>query len=66
MSLTVENKNVLKKDIKELLSKIIPKPNKDVLSVTASYDPNLNVVTLSYISLNKEERCVIIDELLDD
>lgn len=55
MGILVKDKSILKKKIKEILSELITKPNKDILSITASYDPNLNTVTLRYTSLGKEE-----------
>ena len=60
--ISVEDKSAFKKTVKELLSSVIKKPNKGVLEVAVAYDPNLDVVTLSYSSTDIEERVIIFDE----
>lgn len=62
MSISIEDKNTLKNKIKDLLSELISKPNKDILSITASYDPNLDTVTLKYTSLKDDSTLLIFDE----
>jgi len=62
MGLKIEDKEKLKKEIKELLSKLIEVPNKDVFSVQAHYDPSLNVITLAYVSLVEDKRIIVFDE----
>ena len=62
MCLLIEDKNTLKRNIKDLLSELIPNQNKDILSVTASYDPNLDTVTLRCSLLSDDNSVLIFDE----
>jgi len=62
LSFILRDKEKLKEYLKSILSGIIEKPNKDVLSVRAYYDPNLDVVTLSYYSLKEDREIIVFDE----
>jgi len=65
MCLIIEDKDLLKKKIKEVLSEIIPKPNKDILSINVSYDPNLSTLTLRCFTLNNDkESYLIFDDIV--
>lgn len=61
MSLLIEDKSLLKNNIKNILSELIPKPNKDILNITVIYDPNLDTMTLRYTSL-QDDNVLIFDE----
>lgn len=60
--ISVEDKGTFKKAVRDLLSSVIIKPNNGVLEVAVAYDPNLEVVTLSYSSTDLEERVIVFDE----
>ena len=59
----IEDKEEFKKEVKKLLSSVIAKPNKDVLEITFSYDPNLDSITLKYSSLSKDSDVLVFDEI---
>ena len=62
VNIDLDKKDQIKKAIREVLSSIVDIPNKDILSVTANFDPSLNTIKLSYYSLSKDCPVVVFDE----
>ena len=62
----IKNKQKLKEEIRTLLSSIIDHPNQGVLSVKVAYDPNLDIVTLSYWDIDKEIPTMVFNEHVSD
>jgi hypothetical protein len=62
MSIKIEDKEKFKENLRNLLSSVIKKPNEDVLSVIAHYDPNTEIITLKYASLKEDKRITVFDE----
>lgn len=58
----------LKKDLVALLLKarntFIPKPHP-ILSIKVSYDPSLEVLTLSYWDFKTDKQVIIFDEIVN-
>lgn len=63
----MDEQEQLKKDLVNLLLKtrnvFIPKPHP-ILSLTVSYDPSLEALTLSYWDFKTDKRVVIFDEIV--
>ena len=55
----------IKRDIIKLLKKLIPTPNKDILSIQANYDPNLQSLTIQKCNIN-DESIIILDEIVEE